>query len=199
MMTDNPLRALGGRSDLVDIQSRSVGAQNHLGFANLVQFGEDLFLYLHSLEDRFDRNVHLAELVVTQGRTNQSHPLVHHRLSEASSPDRSVVVPPDVCDSAIQKLFGNLLEDHWNSSIRIDHRDAASHGSGADNRGFSNFQDRSLLGETGNLRDLTLAKEDMNHCLRLARVETFLKELCLPLATLFEGKSGGGFDRIDRL
>ena len=81
---------------------------------------------------------------------------------EPALPDRVLVVPPDLLQPAIEGLRRVVAEDDGDSGVRVDHRDAAPHGSRAQNGSGTDFRDRRVPGEPRNFRHLPFAEEYVN-------------------------------------
>ena len=161
-MSDHHLRAFSGRRDLIDVQRRSIRSQNRIGFSNGVDLSEDLLLQLHLLEHRLHNDVRFAEAIIGQHRSNQRHPLIHHRLREPAFLYRILVVLSDGRDSAVKRRLRRLLQQHRNPRIRVVHRDAAAHGSRADHRGLPDRQQGRVLGNVRDLRDRPFPEEGVD-------------------------------------
>ena len=100
------------------------------GLITLSNSREDLFLKRHAFKDRFHHHVHFAEAFVSE----RGHGCDAIRLSISSCEKRPFfdgirVVLANRRQATVERLLIGLLQQHRDSGIRKNHRDAAAHGS----------------------------------------------------------------------
>ena len=191
--------SLGRRGDLVDVERRCVGCQDGIGPSDAVEFGEDLLLERHALEDGLDDDVGLPKAVEAEGRFNSRQAFVHLCLRQPALLHGGSVVLADRGQPAIEGRLIDFLQEDGDSRIGVGHGDSAAHRPGPDHRGAANGDARRILRDAGNLGHLALGEEDVDERLGLVRKEAFAEEIALALAALGEWHCNGGFNRLNCL
>ena len=187
VQADNRLRALGHRSDLVDVQGRSVGGQNRARLADRIQLGEDVLLDVHPLEHRLDHHIDTGKGVHIQRAGDQAHALFHVGRSDAAARRRSLIVLANNVKATVEGGLLQLDDRHRNTGIGEIHGDAAAHGACAqDADGIDGNQGR-IVGYIGDLVCLALGEKAVALRRALLTCHQLHEKSSLGLQALLEG------------
>ena len=152
--------------ELVDIERRRVGGQHTSGLGHTRKLRERRLLQIHVLEHRFDDDVDVIEAVVGRRGCDERERLGHRLRRQLALGDRRFVVLADRRHAAVQPSLIDVLEEHWDTHIGVRHRDAATHGSRADDRRALDVVSGGVFGDIGNLGHLALGKEHVDRARR---------------------------------
>ena len=181
----------------VHVQGGGVSGKNGAGFANPVQLTEHGVFHVHVLEHRFDHQIHIAQVIVAEGRLNQRHALLHLLLGDAAFLGGVFVVLADDGDALFQGLFLHLENLHRNAGIGEVHGDATTHGARADHGRQLDLTLGRVLIEAGHLGHFPLGKEDVALGRGLTGDHQLEEQLPFALNTLVVGQLHRCFDRLD--
>ena len=79
---------------------------------HLIQFGEDRLFDVHFLEDGFDDDVAILDVVVARDRMDAGKPAGHFVFFEAAAPDRRRVVGAYPFHAAIERFLCRIDDFH---------------------------------------------------------------------------------------
>ena len=185
-----PLRR---RRDLVDVQRRCICGQDAIWFCHAVEFGKDLLLDFHVLEDRFDDQVGVFHPAVTGSGLDHPESLVHGVRAHPSAVDTTLEVLADGCHPPFEGLGGVVAKPYRDSGVDQRHRNAAAHGSGTDDRGRLDIDCRGDFLHVGNFGNRAFGEEPVNHRPGLVRGKALCDELLFMLPAFVERQRRGCF------
>ncbi len=119
---------------------------------------------------------------------DQRHALVHHFLRKAAFFDGILVVLANCGQAAVERRLLHFFEQDGDTGIGACHRDAAAHGSRADDGGLADVVDGRVLRNIGDLGDGALGEKGVNQRARLIGSDALLEDLAFFLAALVEGQ-----------
>src|SRR5450830_279739 len=131
---DHVLRALGERSNFVDIQGGGVGRQDRARLHHPIKFLEHGLFHANFFEHGFNDHVRVFEIVVAQRGTQQAHALLVFVLFEFAFFDLGFVILANSSNTTVQRLLLHFQHLHRNAGVEEIHRDTAAHRAGTDNR-----------------------------------------------------------------
>src|ERR1700728_3824204 len=197
MHADDKLGSCSRRCNLVDIERGCVASQNRPWLARAIELPENLFLQVHIFEDCFDRQIDVRESVKAQRRLNPIQTFIRELLCESAAFYRACVVLPYRPEAAVKSLPISVFEQDRNAFIREDHRDAAPHGSGPNDRRAMNGNERKFSWDVRNLHYLALSEKHVNQRFGLIGMEALGEQLLFHAAGFIEGQVRRRFETFD--
>ena len=137
MHADELSGALCACGDLGDGEAGAVGGEDGLGFADAVEFGEDILFELHLLHGSLDDEVGVGEGGVVGGGGDVSHDGVHGFLGHLAFLYEFAVALADGGHGLVNAALSAALHDDGHlGGEGFD--DTLGHGAGSDNADFHN-------------------------------------------------------------
>ena len=131
---DHVLRALGERSNFVDIQGGGVGRQDRTRLHHPIKLLEHGLFHANFFKHGFNDHVRVFEVVVAQRGTQQAHALLVFVLFEFAFFDLGFVILANGGNAAVQRLLLHFQHLHRNAGVEEIHRDTAAHRAGTNDR-----------------------------------------------------------------
>ena len=198
MQSDDVLRPLRHRGNLVDVERRGVGGENCPGFGDGVELGEDFLLQGHVLEDRLDDDVRRSQRRIIQRGRNESETLLALFRLEAAPCDRALVVLADGGQAAIEILLAGVKNDDLNARVGEAHADASAHGTGADDADLPDRPRLDVCPYPGNPAHFALGEEQVAQRAAFRCALHLDRQAALERDAVVEIPAHGRFDRVEK-
>ena len=199
VQADNVFRALGEAGDLVQVQGGGVGRQDRALFAYLVQLFEDRLFDAHFLEYGFDDQVHVAQVVISQGRIEQGHLGFGVVFAHAAFLDPTFVDLANGFHATVQAFLLHLNQGDRDASVQEVDADAGAHGAAADHANGLHIAGWSVRRYVGNLAGQPLGEECVAQGAGFRGLHQVYERLALDFHAFVEGHGDSRFHRFHTL
>src|SRR3984893_1329017 len=115
MSADHEFRARRSSSDFIDAQSRSVAGKDCARSAHAVELLENFFFEGHALENGFDHQVCIGEVIVSKSRCDVLQALFGNLLGETATLHRIRVIQLDGSWPTVEGCLVRFFEKHGNA------------------------------------------------------------------------------------
>ena len=138
-------------------------------FDDAVELAEHVLLHIHVLEDRFDDEIAIREILELERAFEERHALLDVVHRETAALCAALVVLANDVEAAIERILLRLDDRHGDADIGEVHGNAAAHRAGADDADLPDRDDRRVFRHIGNLPHLSLGEEHIALRRRLRR------------------------------